>query len=317
MIGLSRSRFLGVAAASVAVSRPFVARAQSAPLNLRVGATANDTYASAYYAQDMGFFTRAGLNVDLETLNNGAAIAAGIVGGALDVGVSTPIAIANAYLRGFPVVIVAAGALGSDKIRALGICVAKASGIKSPKDLEGKIVAVNVLKSGSEVSLDAWLAQGRADPGKVKVVESNFSEMGPALVRGAFAAAVISEPALTEALKAGDVVTLGDPSLAIARQYLLSCWFAAQPFAQANPEAIRRFQRAIYAAQVWANGHQTESGAILAKYAKLDSAALAAMARAPLADQLRLSDIQPFLDAAAKYGTLSRPVAAANLAYRP
>ena len=313
---MQRSRFLGVVAASIAAGRPLGARAQTPALPLRVGATANDTYASAYYAADMGFFTRAGLNVDLQTLSNGAAIAAGIFGNSLDMGVSTPIAIANAYLRGLPAVIVAGGALGSERIRSLGMCVGKTSGIKTAKDLEGKTVAVNVLRSGSEVSLDAWLAQGGADVTKVKVIETGFAEMGPAIERGVIAGAVISEPALSVALAQNNVVSLGDPSVAIARQYLLSCWFSSRPFVEANLEATRRFQRAIYAAQTWANGHQSESAAILAKYARLDVADVMKTARSPLAEQLRLSELQPFLDAAAKFGIIARPVPATDLAVK-
>jgi NitT/TauT family transport system substrate-binding protein len=64
--------------------------------NLRVAATPNDTYAEAYYALDTGFFRRAGLNVELTTLNNGAAVSSAVASGAIDVGVSTPVQLANA-----------------------------------------------------------------------------------------------------------------------------------------------------------------------------------------------------------------------------
>jgi len=49
----------------------------------------------------MGFFAQAGLNVELQTLNNGAAIAAGVVSGAIDIGIAPPNVLANGYLRGF------------------------------------------------------------------------------------------------------------------------------------------------------------------------------------------------------------------------
>ena len=285
-------------------------------MNLRVAATANDTYASAYFAQDMGYFTRARLNVDLQTFNNGAAIAAAIVGGAIDIGVSTPVSIANAYLHGFPLVIVAAGSLSNSKARPLLLCISKTSGYKTAKELEGKTVAVNALKAGSELALDCWLAQGGADISKVKVVETNFSDMGASLERGSIAAAVISEPALSLALKQNAIQVLGDPNAAIAPQYLNSCWFATREFAQKNPDLLRRFNSAIYDAQKWANTHQSESGLILSKYAKMDIDLIRGMSRSPFADQLRVSDIQPFLDQAAKYGTIARPVSAADLVYR-
>ena len=81
---LPRSLFLAaLPAAYAATARP--ARAQGLT-PLRVGATANDTYAEAYYAQDLGIFTKAGLAVEITTFTNGAAVSSAIAAGALDVG---------------------------------------------------------------------------------------------------------------------------------------------------------------------------------------------------------------------------------------
>ena len=151
------------------------------------------------------------------------------------------------------------------------------------------------------------------DISKVKVIEANFSQMAPSLVRGSIGAAVMAEPALTLALKDPEIVVFGDPNAAIGPQFVSSCWFATRDFAQQNPEIIARFQRAIYDAQKWANGHQSESAAILAKYAKMDVAAVRAVARSQFAEQLRIAEVQPFLDAAVKYGTIPRAVSAADL----
>jgi len=312
-----RSSFLMTSFGLVAATLPRPAAAQTSLLNLRVAATANDTYAPAYYAQDMGFFTRAGLNVDLQTMNNGAAIAAGISGGAVDIGVATPITLAVAYLRGLPFVIVAAGALSTPKVPALVVGVSTTSAIKTAKDLEGKTIAVNALGSGAEVNLNVWLAENGSSISKVKLTETKFSEMAIALVRGTVDAALFTEPALTMALKQNATVVIANLDAAIGRGYLNSCWFSTRDFAQKNPELIRRFDRAIYDAQRWANDHHADSAAILAKYSKLDIDLVRSMNRAQLADQLRASDIQPFLDAAAKYGAIARPVSAADLIYQP
>jgi NitT/TauT family transport system substrate-binding protein len=295
---------------------PRLARAQAPPLSVRIAMTPNENYASGYFAQETGSFTRAGLSVDITTMGNGAAIAAGIVGGSIDIGTATPIAVATGYLHGVPLVIVAAGALSSASVRALMVCVSKTSGIKTAKDLEGKTVAVNALKSGSELGLDAWLDKNGADISKVKVIETSFPDMGPALDRGTIAGAVISEPALTAALKANNIEMIGNPDQAIAPVWINSCWFSTRDFVQKNPEVIQRFTRAIYETQRWANTHQYDSAAILAKYSKMDVTVVRSMPRAPWADQLRLSDIQPALDTAAKYGMLARPVSAANIVYQ-
>jgi NitT/TauT family transport system substrate-binding protein len=315
---MNRSAFLALSAPFVAASLPVQAWAQSpAPLNLRVAATANDTYASAYFAQDMGFFTRAGLNVDLETMNNGAAIAAALSAGSMDIGVATPIILANAVLHGLPVVIVAAGAISVNGVTSAALCVEANSPLKTQKDFEGKIVAVNGLHSGIEVNLEVWLAQGGSDISKVKLIEMPFSAMGAALQTGRVDAAEMTEPAITVSAETNHAKVLVDLDKVVAPVYVNSCWFAMRDFAQKNPDAIRRFQNAIYAAQKWANGHHPESGAILAKYSKMDLDLVHRMGRAPWAESLNVPEIQTFLDFGAKYGLIERPVSAAGLIYQP
>src|ERR1700735_5095906 len=138
---MHRSAFIiSGAALGAAAAIPQPSAAQATALPLRVAATANDTFASAYYGLDEGFFSRNGLTVDLQTMQNGAAIAAGIVGGAVDIGVATPGTLAIAHLRGVPFVILAAGSLATSKIPALVLCVAKTSPLKAPKDLVGKTI---------------------------------------------------------------------------------------------------------------------------------------------------------------------------------
>ena len=315
---IHRSAFLTSAAAlGAAAAIPQRIAAQGTSLPLRVAATANDTYASAYYGLDEGFFSRNGLAVDLQTMQNGAAIAAGIVGGAVDIGVATPVTLAIANLRGLSFVILAAGSLSTSKIPALVLCVEKSSSIKGPKDLEGKTIALNGLGVGLDLALDAWLANGGADPKSVKLVEVRFSEMGAALDRGTVDAAEFTEPALTVALKQNNIQIIGDVDAAVAPQFLNSCWFTTRQWADAHPEQVKRFVRAIYETQRWANGHANETAAILSKYSKMDVALVRAMRRSMWADQLRASDVQPFLDVAAKYGGLARPVDATSLIYQP
>jgi NitT/TauT family transport system substrate-binding protein len=314
---MHRSAFLLTSASVLAAaSAPQPARAQTQPLSLRLAATANNGYDSGYYALDLGFFTRAGLNVDLETMSNGAAITAALTAGAIDVAVSTPIPIANAYLAGLPVVIVAAGAVSVPTTPSLLVCVSKNSPITTAKDLEGKTLGVNGLKTGLEVLVENWMAKNGGDPSKLSLVEVPFSDMALALQRGSIAAAAMTDPALSIAVHDGTVRSLGDTGSAMG-EFLISCWFSTRKFAQSNPEVIRRFDRAIYAAQSYANTHPSETAPILAKYAKMNIDTVHSMTRSMFADQMRVSDIQPFLDIAAKYGTIARPVSAANLIFQP
>jgi len=102
-------------------------------------------------------------------------------------------------------------------------------------------------------------------------------------------------------------------TLAVARRYLLSAWFSTRAYAEANPDAVRRFAAAIYQSARWANGHRSESAAILAKHAKLDIDVAQTMRRVQYAEGFRIPEIQSQLDVALKYGIISRAVTARDI----
>jgi NitT/TauT family transport system substrate-binding protein len=260
---------------------------------------------------------RNGLNVDLQTISNGAAITAAVVGGTIDIGVAVPVTVAGAYLRGLPVVILAAGALSLAAVPNTRLCVSDDSPLKTAKDFEGKTIAINALGVGLELAPFVWLTVNGADKSKVKLVELPFSEMGIALQRHTVDAAVITEPAFTVAAKENHIKMFANVNAAMGPAYVSSCWFSTRPFAQAHQEHVRRFVRAIYDAQKWANGHQGMSAEILTSYSKLDISLTRSMTRARYAEQTHASEIQPILDISAKYGGLPAPVSAADIMYQP
>lgn len=312
---MNRSSFIGMSLSAAAAVSPRASLAQTSALKLRVAANANDTFAAPFYAQDEGFFTQNRLDVELQTMVSGATITPAVLSGAVDIGVAVPVTIANAYLRGLPLVIIAAGSISLPNAPAIRLCVAKTSTIKTAKDVEGKTVAINALGVGLDLQLHAWMAENGADFSKARIVEVPFSEMGAALDRGTADAAVMAEPGYTVALKQFGVQTLVALDSAVGVPYLTSSWFTTRDFAAQHPEHVARYQRAIYAAQHWANTHKPESAVIVSKYAKLDLALVRSMTRCVWAEQLRPADIQAYLDVAVKYGGLPRPVSATSFIY--
>ena len=228
--GLGRSRFLGASFGLAFAGAARRAIAQTKPATIRVGVIASDGFAEPYFAQEMGFFQKAGLSVDVQTLANSSAISAAVVGGALDVGVTVPITLANAVARRVSLLIVAPGALNTLKEPAAWVTVAKDGSVASARALEGKTVAVTGIKSMADVSLDLWLEKNGADPSKVTRVEMAGTAMGPAIERGTVAGAVFTEPTLSDALKAGQVRVIGNPLSAVAPQMLISVWYATTDF---------------------------------------------------------------------------------------
>jgi NitT/TauT family transport system substrate-binding protein len=303
---------LAIALLALSVAAPFAARAADDAVTIRVAATANDTYAEAYYAQERGEFRKAGLDVELTTFANGASVAQAVVSGAVDVGISNVVQIGTAVEKGIPIRYFAGGGLYSTSEPTTALCVLQTADLHVARDFEGKTIGVSTLKDTSFIATEAWLVAHGADLSKIHFIEMPFTTMGPALARGTIAGAVISEPSLSAA-KAGGARIFAKSYDGIANRFLISGWFSTQDFAKKNEPALKRFASVIYATARWANTHRADSAKILVKYAQLDPAAVRDMARCEYAETLDVKLIQPALDAAARYGVLDRPMQASEM----
>jgi NitT/TauT family transport system substrate-binding protein len=309
---IDRRSWLGAAVSAAAVWSPLSALAQTPPL-VRIATSPAESYAQAFYAQDAGFYQKAGLNVEVTLLGTGAAVSTAVAGGAVDVGVATIVNLANAITRGVPFVMIAPAVLTTPKATSGLLCVAKASPIRTAKDLEGKTIAVPALKQTADLGVRVWLTKGGADLARVQIIEASFAEMGPGLERGTYAAATISEPSLTNAMNHNLVRAIADPYSAIAPEYMLAGWFTTLPYLQKNPELVRKVAAALVEAARWANTHHNESAAIVSRITKVDLDTIRGETRPIYGEELKLAQIQPQLDAAFKFGFLTRAVTASEL----
>jgi len=301
-----------ILALAAAGSLPGRALAQPAPITIRVAATANDTYAEAYYAFDRGAFAKAGLDVQIATFTNGATVTQAVVSGAADVGISNVVQIATAVQKGIPIRYFAGGGLYTTDEPTTALVVGNASPMHDAKDFEGQTIGVSTLKDTSFIATKGWLADHGADVSKIHFIEMPFAVMGPALERGTVAGAVISEPSLSAARAAGARIFAKSYD-AIAPKFLISGWFTTLDYAQKNPAAIKAFAQVIYATAKWANGHRADSAQILAKYAKLDLDVAQRMTRCQYAENLDPKLLQPGIDAAVRFGAMDKPITAAEI----
>jgi NitT/TauT family transport system substrate-binding protein len=307
---VSRTRFLAVLPALALGTQ--AANAQQVPL--RVGAAANESFAEAYYAQELGLFTRAGLSVEITTLNNGPVLSAAVAGGALDIGISSVISLANATIRGLPFVYIASGGLYLSSHPTIVLCVARNSDIRTPKDFEGSTLSVVTLKDITHLASVAYLAQNRVDLSKVKFIEVPFSEVGAALQRGTIAAGIISEPSLTAA--ANDVRVFAKAFDAIGSHFMIGGWFVRTDWFGKNVALALRFASVIYEAAKWANSNPTLSAAILQKYTHIDSATVQKMVRVAYGDSLTPDLLTSTLDLSYRFNFTTRRITAAEMIAR-
>lgn len=298
-----RGRYLTRRAALIAASIVALGgvRAGAQGARVRVATAPNDSGAEAFYAADMGFFKKAGLDVDVNVIGNGGLIPGAVLAGSVDVGGINIPAAALAHERHIPLVLVAPGAVYSSRAPTSVLLVTKNSAIATARDLNGKAIGVRDLTNPGSVAAKAWIDQNGGDSRTVKFLELPDSASTAALGAGRIEAASIAEPFLDEALR-GDTRVLAASYDAIAKEFMISAWFATRDYVARNPAVVRAFDAAMRETARWANGNQIHSGEILEKWAKVKVSTT--MARVTYADQLSAAQIQPFIDAAAKYGVL-------------
>lgn len=295
--------------ATVAGTSPLSAQTSAGSLSIRLGDVPVDQFAEGYYAQDMGFFKNAGLNVELMPITTGAQISAAIAGGAMDIGISNTAGLANAISHGAPFVIVAGGGL-SDASAVL--VVAKNSPLAAAKDLEGKTVGVETLGDLTQIAPSAWMEQNGADYRKVRFIEIHFPEVSAAIERGAVDAAMLTEPFLSAA-NGKTVRILAKPYTSIAPAFMVSAWFSTRDYVAKNPEVVKRFVAAMSDTARWANEHHDLSADILAKYTKIDLATIKTMARTSYAPAAEPRFIQPLLTQLYKFHAIAKPLTVADV----
>ena len=273
-------------------------RAQTSA-TLRVATLPIESAAEVFYAKDMGFFAKAGLDVDIQTMQTSASMMAAAASNAIDVGYSPVDSMATIHSKKVPVVVIAPANEYVSPNGNAGLVLPANSLVHQAKDLNGKTIAVSNLRSLSENAARAWMDRNGGDSTTAKFVEIPFPAMQPALDTGHVDAAWVAEPFLSAAAKSGRMAEFGFD--AIAKRFLIGAWFTTAQWAADHRDTVNRFASVIHETAVWANKNQTQSGQIVAKYTKIDPAVLATMTRSRYAESLTPASLQPLIDISAKY----------------
>ena len=313
---LQSLRLLSAAALAGAAFGAHPAAAQTASSALRLVLFPGETSATAYYAQELGLFSRAKIDVDITEVKNGSAAAAAVAGGSIDVGFSNPLSIAQGFERGLPFTIIAPAALSrSDRPPSNGLVIASKTGaIHSAKDLNGKVFSVDVLGGLPHLSVRAWIDKNGGDSSTVHFVELAFSEMLAALGSGRVDASEINVAFDPLVGKPNDPVRLlGNSYDAVGARFCSSVWFSTNDWVTKNPDLAKRFLAVMKEAAVWANAHPHESAVLLAPHIKQTAADIESSTRVAYGIDMSPDLVQPVIDVAAKYGLLKSRYPATDL----
>lgn len=263
---LSRRRLLK-ASATGALALPFLARQSRAagalkPISMTLDWIYEGPNLGFLVAHDQGYYRDAGLDVSIVAGKGSANTAQLIANKAAQIGFADGYAVSIGVGKGMNIKTIGSIYRGNPS----AIMVKAASGIKSPKDLEGKTVAM-VASSGQFQQWPAFVKGAGLDVSKINLVNLAPPSLGPALIDGKVDAI-------------GGYVQSYVPIIEIrGKSPTRSFWFsdygvnvvsngiiAHDDLIKSDPEMLRAFVPASIRGFIYARQHPDEATATVKKY---------------------------------------------------
>jgi ABC-type nitrate/sulfonate/bicarbonate transport system substrate-binding protein len=305
-----RRRSLLAAGALALAWRP--ARAQDTT-TVRVAGPTQEGMKNVYYALRSGLFRKAGLAVEVITVQSGAAAMAALSGGSAEVAFTSVTPFFQACARGLPFVIVAPGQQYVSDAFTQALFVKKASAIQRGSDLSGKVVAVQSIRDQNWAATCAWVDATGGDSRAVRFIELPLSAVIPALVEGRVDVATIVAPYMEQALATGELRLLARHFDYIAKRFESAVFISTKDVVDTKRDTMRRFARAMHDAAMYVNAHPAETIDLIASFTGVDPAVVAKGTRTTDPEFVDARDIQPVLDLLYKYKLVDHTMAADEL----
>jgi NitT/TauT family transport system substrate-binding protein len=313
---LARSAWLASAgaAAAAATVRPTVGWAQTAiPVTVVMAPTVDAT--SFYYAQKADLFARNGLNLTVNVVTSGNLGIVAVVGGAANIGLSNALSVSQAHQKGVPLVLIAGAGLYDTNAPIVRIFVSNDSPIRTAKDLEDHVVAVSGLHDLLALAVRAWIAQQGVDSTRIRFAEMGQGAMLAALDAKRVDAIAQFEPFSSAADASGHARAIARPYDAIAPSFTVTAWFAHRDWLNAHRDAAQRFAQTIRSACEYSNAHLADMVPIVAAGSGLPPDVVQKALKAKNAPVVLPTQLQPLIDAAAKFGELTASFPAREVLY--
>jgi len=256
------------------------------------------------WAQSQGLFRQVGMDITFQGVGTGAIVAQEIVGGAADIGKASITSIIAAYARGIPFTIIAPGLSYRKEDPTAGILVAANSPLKTPLDLQGKVVTCSAIGDIAYLGLRALIDTHGGDSATVKWVEMPFPAVSAAIQAGRVDAGLMGEPAMMQDVRAGKIRYFVDELTGYSKPILEVVYFSTRDYATKNKEMLGRFSKVLDRAAEYANTHPAETIPLLLPLTGMDIKTATDMRHGYTATKFDPSAIQPVIDLMAKYKSI-------------
>jgi len=298
------SRLLLLLACTIAVPLP-----ASAQEKIRLGLLPFSESLAAVVAEKQGFFRAEGLDVEATKITSGAVGVTVLQAGKIDIMFSNTVSTLQAMEQGLDAVILAPGAVvrssGADTTIAL---VTRKGSIKSPKELEGKRVAVNIINSTAWLHAIAALDLRGVDRSKVRFVEVPFPQMNDPLVNEQVDAIYQVEPFRSVLMATGKAEILGYPYVETLPNSDITQYIALTPWFEKNRATAAKFARAIAKGAQFANSNEASTREANLQFTGLNPALKDTVMLPRFGTAVNAAEIGRTMDLMLKYGMLKQKV---------
>jgi NitT/TauT family transport system substrate-binding protein len=219
-------------------------------------------YAPLYVALDKGYFKAEGLDVQLAEGNGAQNVLRAVAAGNEKFGYGPAVAAAQAVTQGLPVKVAALYQTSAP----MGVIAFPEVQLKSPKDLEGKRLAISVGETFGDM-IRPFTRINKVDIGKIQLIQMDSSARTTQfLTRKIDVMSVYLSNELPQLeRRVGtkfNVMNVADFGLKV----LGSSMYVSNAFAEQNPEAVKKLLRATAKGYRDAMANPKEAAKIMAKY---------------------------------------------------
>jgi NitT/TauT family transport system substrate-binding protein len=275
------------------------------PATLNVGVIPIADVAPLYLGMKKGFFEEEQLTIKPQLAEGGAAITPAVVSGDFQIGFSNTISLLIAASQDLPIEIISQGVLAgkSEEQAWADLLVLKDGPIKTPKDLEGKTIAVNTLKNICEVTIKASLEKDGVAVDTLEFAEVPFPDMNAALEAGRVDAACVVEPFVSQG-KAGAARGIAPFYVRTAPDLTVATYFTSTQYAEENADVVDRFVSAMNRSLTYAQSHPQEVRDVLLEYTEIPPEAAEAIKLPVWRPDLNEPTIELLSELSLKYGLI-------------
>jgi NitT/TauT family transport system substrate-binding protein len=284
---------------------------------LRVSVIPTSVLAPLYAAMANGYFKDEGLSLELAPTAGGAIGIPGLVGGSYDIAFSNNVSALSAVAQGIDVQLLAPFPQGAADETA--VIARKGEGIKTGRDLNGKVVAANTNKNVIWLYLREWIRKTGGDPSKITFREVAFPQMIDALKQKQIDAAFEINVFVIAASKDPALEVVSFPYREVQPNVQPSQYVATRKFIQGNPDKIARFLRALDRGNKWFDTHigTDELYSLVAGFTKLPVDVVRQMKFQPVAQRVELVELEKTMTLMRREGMLTADVNAKGMIYSP